>query len=225
MRASVAPIEAALSAGWPEADTLHLLDDSLPRDLASAGGVVNEAIATRFVDLASYATSAGARGILFTCSAFVPAIDAARAVVHVPVFSPHEAMVARVASEAKVVALVATFPPTLPALHEEILSAAAGRGRRIEIVPVLVEEALAALQRSDEAAHDVAIADAVARAVAATPSIDVVALAQFSMASARSGVEQRLAVVDEQLGRRRRTRHLFTTPGAAVEALRRRLVP
>jgi hypothetical protein len=56
----------------------NLLDDSLSTDLALAGRL-DDAMTARFVLLARYAVETGADAILFTCSAFGPAIDAARA--------------------------------------------------------------------------------------------------------------------------------------------------
>lgn len=213
LRASVEPIETALHGGWPDVDALHLMDDALPRDLERAGGRVDRTIGARFVVLARYAVSAGAEGILFTCSAFGPAIAEAKRAVDVPVFSPHEAMVDDAAKVGTVIALVATFPPTLPAVEAEIVERAKLHGREVDVVPVLVEGALGALQAGDGRAHDERIRDAVARAVDARPDVDVVALGQFSMARAAPTVRDAFPAV-----------RTTTTPDAAVAALRASVV-
>ena len=98
--------------------------------------------------------------------------------------------------------LVATFAPTLASMPAEFPP-------DVEVVPVMVDGAMAALDRGDGAAHDRLAAEAVARAV--TMPVDAVALAQFSLARASEAVA-------------RTTRApVLTTPGSAVRALRSRL--
>ncbi|MCB1980822.1 MAG: arylsulfatase, partial [Rhodoferax sp.] len=85
---SPAPINAALARDWPEAERMNLLDDSLSADLARAGGI-DDRMTQRFLALADYAVGTGAGGILFTCSAFGPCIDAvARRFAPLPVLKP-----------------------------------------------------------------------------------------------------------------------------------------
>ena len=96
---SVAPINQAMAQAWPEAVRMNLLDDSLSADLArtaAAGGEgLDVAMHQRFEDLCAYAERTGAQGILFTCSAFGPCIEAAAARrPQMPVLKPNEAMVA-----------------------------------------------------------------------------------------------------------------------------------
>jgi hypothetical protein len=55
---------------------MNLLDDSLSADLARSAGGLDARMTARFVALAAYAIGTGAQGILFTCSAFGPCIDA-----------------------------------------------------------------------------------------------------------------------------------------------------
>jgi hypothetical protein len=73
---AMAPIERAFQHGWPEAERAHLLDDTLATDLESAGGL-NAALTERIRRLAAHAVAIGARGVLFTCSSFGDAIEAA----------------------------------------------------------------------------------------------------------------------------------------------------
>jgi hypothetical protein len=73
---SVDPINAVMASEWPEANCMNLLDDSLSADLARFGQGLDERMHKRFQDLAAYAVGTGADGILFTCSAFGPCIEA-----------------------------------------------------------------------------------------------------------------------------------------------------
>ncbi len=208
LRASMAPIEAAFAEVWPGAALQHLLDDALPRDLERAGRV-DAAIEERFVQLARYAAGAGADAVLFTCSAFGGAIEAARAAVAVPVMKPNEAMLDEAVRSDGDVVLLATFAPTLASMVPEAEAAAAAAGRRLRVRPIFVAEALAALSSGAVEAHDALIADAAAEHACGAGAV---ALAQFSMARAAP------------LVRRRVDAPVLTTPASAVAGLRRRLV-
>ena len=67
------PVTDALAALWPEVRVQHLLDDTLSPD-READGDLTPALRDRIVSLARYAHGSGADGILYTCSAFGPAI-------------------------------------------------------------------------------------------------------------------------------------------------------
>lgn len=202
LRDSVEPAMAAMARGWPEARIANILDDSLSADLARAGRL-DDAMTARFVHLASYAVDTGADAILFTCSAFGPAIEAARAPLAVPVLKPNESAFAAALATGSRIAILVTFEGSLAPLAAE-LRTQAGR-RDIEVTARLVPGALAALQRGDGAAHDAAIAEA----AAALPPCDALVLGQFSMARAADAVRGRTAAT------------VLTTPDSAVQGIRR----
>ncbi len=204
---SVAPIEAAFARLWPEARRTNLLDDSLSADLAR-DGTLTPAMTGRFLTLARYAAGCGADGILFTCSAFGPCIEACAAeLAPMPVLKPNEAMIEEavaLAGPAGRVGLMASFPPTLASMPPEFAAVAPG----MTLVPVVAEGALAALDRGDEAEHD----RLAAAAAAGLGTVDVVALSQFSLARAAEAVALATG------------RKVLTTPDSAVRKLRRMLV-
>src|SRR5690242_2002687 len=72
--AAVDPIRAAFAEAWPEPDLVNLLDDSLSHDRALVPDLT-DGIYSRFDALGAYSVAIGADGILFTCSAFGPAIE------------------------------------------------------------------------------------------------------------------------------------------------------
>ena len=203
---SVAPIEAAFARLWPEVRRANLLDDSLSADL-TRDGALTPAMTARFLALARYAASTGADGILFTCSAFGPCIDAcAAALAPLPVLKPNEAMIEEAVAAAGPtgrIGLMASFAPTLASMPAEFAAAASG----ISLVPCLAEGAMAALDRGDGPAHDRAAAEA----AAGLGACDVVALSQFSLARAAEAVA------------RASGRPVLTTPDSAVRKLRRLL--
>lgn len=200
LRHSPPPIEAALARLWPEAQPMNLLDDSLSADLARDGALTPD-MTERFQALADYAVGTGARGILFTCSAFGPCIEAVAARhAALPVLKPNEAMIEEAATTGRRIGLLATFAPTLDSMPPEFPPG-------LEVVPCLAEGALAALDAGDTAAHDRLAAEA-ARSLA---GCDAIALAQFSLARAAPAVAAATGLP------------VLTTPDSAVRKLRRLL--
>jgi Asp/Glu/hydantoin racemase len=204
---SVAPINAELEREWPQAQRMNLLDDSLSSDLARTSALGGQGLDTamhqRFEALAAYAEGTGAQGILFTCSAFGPCIEAvALRRPHMPVLKPNEAMVAEAVALGGRVGLIASFAPTLTSMPPEFPP---GTDLRAE----LAAGAMESLNRGDTAAHDARVV--LAAAALARQGCTVIALAQFSMARAQAAVQQALGLP------------VLTTPGSAVRSLRQRL--
>ena len=201
---SIAPINAAFARDWPEALRMNLLDDSLSADLAREGKGLDAAMHERFQRLAQYAVDTGAQGILFTCSAFGPCIEAvAQRHAGMPVLKPNEAMIAQAAAAAGKLGLIATFRPTLESMPPEFPS-------EVELELAFAEGALDALNAGDTRAHDERIAMQ-ARALR-DKGCSRIALAQFSMARARAACEAATGLP------------VLTTVESAVKALRTRLM-
>ena len=176
---------------------MNLLDDSLSADLAR-DGKLSERMTERFLAMGQYAASTGADGILFTCSAFGPCIEAvARTHAPMPVLKPNEAMIEQAVAKGKRIDLLSTFPPTLVSMPPEFPS-------EVTLVPKLAEGALAALDRGDRAEHDRIVVEASKD----LRDCDLIALAQYSMAPAA-------ARVAEVTGR-----EVLTTPDSAVLKLK-----
>ena len=208
LRESMDPIWSAFSKNWPEAQTFNLLDDSLSADLAQEGKL-SDAIIDRFLTLGRYARDAGAceettDAILFTCSAFGPAIEAVKHDLEIPVLTPNEAAFDDAIAFGGRISLMVTFPPSEPALLKELEDLAKAKGVEIDITSTVVAEALAALQAGDPSRHDALISDE----AEASGDVDCIVLGQFSMARAAEDVARRVNVP------------IITTPAAAVDRLR-----
>lgn len=203
---AIDPIKDAFASSWPQARITNLLDDSLSMDLA-AEGHLTERMIQRFVTLARYCAQTGANAILFTCSAFGVAIEAARAAVAIPVLKPNEAMFDEALEAGKSLGILSTFPPSIPSMVRELEEEAARRNARISIRTATVAEAMNALQRGDADRHDGLIAEASAE----FHDCDVLMLAQFSMARAAARLP------------RRPGQRILTSPHSAVARLKRDL--
>ncbi|HET6606040.1 MAG TPA: arylsulfatase [Rhodopila sp.] len=203
---SVMPTGEAFRRLWPDASLMNLLDDSLSADLARAGALT-PAMTERFLALARYAVSTGANGILFTCSAFGPCIEAcARQLAPIPVLKPNEAMIEEalgIVGPHGRIGLMATFPPTLASMPPEFAAAAPD----MTVVPCLAEGALAALDRGDVEGHDATAVMAAAR----LEDCRVIALSQFSLARAAGPITTATG------------KTVLTTPDSAVRKLQRLL--
>jgi Asp/Glu/hydantoin racemase len=155
----------------------------------------------RFLTLARYAAGTGAQGILFSCSAFGPCIEAcARELAPLPVLKPNEAAIEEALVFGRRIGLLATFPGTLASMPPEFPPG-------VEVVPCLADGAMAALDAGDAERHD----RLVEAAAPALRDCDVILLGQFSLARAAPMVARATG------------RPVVTTPGSAVKKLRRLL--
>ncbi len=209
---SLAPCHAAFAAIWPEAYCFDLLDTSLSQDLAAIGQL-DASIMRRVQSLADYAEASrgeagSTKAILFTCSAFGPAIDSVRRLTSLPVFKPNEAAFVAAVGMASSIGLVVTFEASLEPLLNELRYHAEMAGKQVTIEAVVATGALQALKAGDVERHD-ALA---AQAAATLRNAEVIVLGQFSLARAAAPVERSVR------------RPVITTPEAAVHALRRSLL-
>jgi Asp/Glu/hydantoin racemase len=187
---AIAPIRQAFDEDWPEARLSNLLDDDLMPAYTREGGLTPH-ITERICALALYAARAGADGILFTCSVFPQAEDMAKQLVRVPLLKPDEAMIAAALDAGTRIGVVATNPPAAPAAAAQLRAGAAARGVPITVVESVAEGAFAVGNAGDAATHDRMVVEAAARIA---DQVDVLCLAQVSMALARAAVQAKVKV-------------------------------
>ena len=208
LHASIAPIEAAFSTLWPEAETVSLYDQSLYTDFNKAGGLTPE-VSRRIESLLRFSAESGAQAILFTGSLFGDPVEAARERLDVPVLTAYEAMIEEAfrAPPQPRLGLLATAAGTADMMSADIAEYAAAHGLEYELDARTIAGAIDALLWGDREEHD----ELVLAAAAELGSCDVLMLAQFSMAPVASRVP-------ELPGRR-----VLTSPGSAVAKLKRLL--
>ena len=128
--------------------------------------------------------------VLFTCSAFGPAIEEARLNVDIPVLKPDEAMIARALDSCKsadcCIGGLATFKPTIASLNSEFKAVADSGSVLPKIILQHVPFALEHLNKGNKLEHDRLIIDA----ASTLKNIDILLLAQFSMSSVQDKVSE-----------------------------------
>ena len=203
---AMAPVEAAFQRLWPQARRVNLVDDALPADLERDGGMT-PAMVERIHRLADHAVQAGADGVLFTCSAFGEAIEAAAARLPVPVLKPNEPMFQAALGAGQRIGMLATFAASVPSMEDEFRQLARARGIEATIETVCVPEAIAAARGGDIPTHNRLLAEAAPRLA----HCDAVMLAHFSTSTALDDVRRVLG------------RSVLSAPEAAVDTLKRLL--
>ena len=209
---AVGPIANAFVDLWPAAQLQNILDDSLSQDRARDGQLTAD-MTQRFVDLTAYALGCGCEAILFTCSAFGPAIEAAALTTARPVLKPNQAMFDMALATARpngvlLVGLLATFEPSIASMVLELKTMAERLGMALEIHTAHVPEAMDDLNRGHADLHH----EKIAAAVTKLPFCDVIVLAQFSMAAAHPWVQRQCTVP------------VLSSPDCAVSALQQRMM-
>lgn len=206
VQVAIDPINEAFAAAWPDAECMNVLDDRLSVDRAKSDDLTDE-IYTRIHELAAYAANAEADAVLFTCSAFGPAIAAAGDALDVPVLKPNDAMFEAALEIGGRLGLLVSFEPSVASLRAEFEEMRAARGSEAMLDAVCEPEAMAALRAGDGARHDALLA-AAAKQLA---DCDAIMLGQFSTARAKPAVE---AVTGKPV---------LTSPDTAVAALQRQI--
>ena len=197
------PIQAAFAAGWPEAETVNLLDDGLSIDRARETDL-SEALIERFVAFGVYGRNMGADGILITCSAFGPAIDRLISTVSIPVLKPNEAMFQAALEQGGRIGMLATFGPSVGTMTDEFDEFVARRGEPATLDTVLVADAIDLIKRGDVESHNRLVA-------ARAPELgdrDAIMLAHFSTSRAAASVRKAVSVP------------VLTAPDSAVARMR-----
>lgn len=197
------PIKASFEAGWPQAQTINILEDSLSPDRADVPSVTDELVDRIFM-LAEYAIKARSDAILFTCSSFGSAIEAAAAKLTLPVLKPNEAMFEAAIAQGGRTAMLYTFPPAKEGMEVEFHEEAARRNPSATIESFWVDGAIDAVRKGDVETHNRLVAEAASELA----GYDAIMLAHFSTSRAIGRVRSLTATP------------VFSSPDAAVAKLR-----
>lgn len=198
---SEAPIRESFKKIWPEAILNEYSDFQLSVDRAN--GLDESSIRSRIIDLGQEAVNDHVDAILYTCSAFGDAIEAAKNRFDLPILKPNESAFQNAISAGVDVNILVTFEPSLELLINEF--EVMSRGMYINVKGHLIEDALRLLKENQVESHNQKIISAVEM----IPSHETVILGQFSMARAAEEIETSMP-----------DRLVLNTPDAAVTALK-----
>lgn len=185
-------VESAKAATSPRLQAagftvINLLDEAL-LPMAERRGGVDEACRQRMAALIQLAVEAEADVVIVTCNAYSGAVaEIAKALAGPPVLSIDAELVRQAILTGSRIGVIGTVEVGLQRQQQAFREAAERMHRQVDITPHLVEDALEFVRSGDLAAHDLAIAEA----AEAFTEVDVIVLAQASMAGAADLIAER----------------------------------
>lgn len=187
-RAAVDPVATYYAARRPDWQITNILDDGIMRYLRERQW---DAAVARLADWAKAASDAyGADAVLITCSALpVKALLELKDMVTLPLIKIDEPMAGLAVEKGSRIGVLSTFPATRETTND-LLRWAAG-DRKIVIEEELEPAALEALLAGDAGRHDEMVLATVERF---RGRVDVLVLAQVSMARLAKEIEARLGI-------------------------------
>lgn len=118
-KAVFGPMEAAFAEIFPEAQIMHILDETLLEDFRQEGGLSPNTRA-KALQMALTAQKAGVDGLLFTCSTLSPAVDDLRPFISLPMVKIDEPVISYLVQNYKDIALLATAETVLKSVEGQI---------------------------------------------------------------------------------------------------------
>lgn len=176
-----------MRAELPDVDCFHILNESLLQDLLRGGP--QEAVYRRVVEQIVLAADAQPDLIVVTCSSTSPAVDIAHRLVNQPVLKIDDPMAAQAVRAGARIGLLCTATSTVGPSTALLHSHAAGQGVCVSVHPHVNSEAYAALMAGDRARHDQLVRVSAAQLA---PDVDVIVLAQASLAHLRDLLQAEL---------------------------------
>jgi Asp/Glu/hydantoin racemase len=168
----------------PDWHSFNMVDESLLADTIRDGTLSRQTMRRLSTHIWS-AVDAGASAVLVTCSSLGPAVDAAMPLCPVPLFRVDDGMAIEALQRGSRIGVLATLATTLSPTTGLIERHAERMGVNISLTSRLCEGAFNKLRSGDREAHDAMIREGLASLV---DSVDVVVLAQASMANALNGI-------------------------------------
>jgi len=173
-----------------EVKAFHMVDESLLMDLMKEGRL-HPGIVRRLCQHVFSAEEAGADIITITCSSLSPIVDIARRLVSRPVLKIDEPMAEKAVKSAERIGIIATVNTTLEPTSDLLRKKGEEMGKKISISTALCQEAFKAILQGDTEKHDRMVTE---EAVKLAREVDVLVLAQGSMARLRAPLSQEVNI-------------------------------
>ena len=171
----------------PGIDVFHIVDESLLQNTIRLNQLSKSTI-RRLIGYLASAEEAGADLIMVTCSSVGPAVDLGRSMVNIPVFRVDEPMADLAVQTGRKIGVAATLETTLNPTAALIKSKAARAGKDVEVISKLCVGAFEAVISGDTAGHDSIVSAGLRELM---PQVDVIVLAQASMARVVQGIPEK----------------------------------
>ncbi|QEG35740.1 aspartate/glutamate racemase family protein [Bythopirellula goksoeyrii] len=168
-----------------DVDLVHIADSTLIRDVIADGELTADTL-ERVLHHLTAAEDTIADYIMVTCSSIGPAVDAAQSRLHKPILRVDQPLAEEAVKLGAKIGVVATLVTTLTPTADLIRRQAEKVGKEISIETELCSGAFDAFLIGDLEKHDLAVKDAIERLA---PKVDVIVLAQASMARVASQLE------------------------------------
>lgn len=176
--ATLGMMQTLLADHMPQAEVMHIVEDSMIKQVMKHGGVSAD-ISARIAGYIANAQLAGCEIFMTACSSIGGAVEQCQFMTSMQLTRIDTAMVEEAIALGGRIAVLATVATTLEPTLDFVRRKAAAAGKALEIIPKLMPEAFTALLAGDNAAHDRIVAAGLRDALA---NSDVVMLAQASMA-------------------------------------------
>lgn len=187
----------------PDVEVFNIVDESLIKNTIAANKLTPQT-SRRLIEYLKSAEEAGADAILVTCSSIGPAVEAAQPFLNIPVLRVDVPLADQAISLGQRIGVVATLPTTLEPTVALIQRQAALQGQTVEIISTLCPGAFQAVAAGDTATHDRLVIAGIRELM---PQVDVIVLAQASMARAANAIPEA-----------ERTAPILSSPRLAVTA-------
>jgi Asp/Glu/hydantoin racemase len=189
--AAIPPLMRFYSQAAPDLEVINILEDGLLRFFTAGDWSAAE---NRLHDMLGVARDTyHAEVVMITCSA-VPrsVLEPLQERARIPVFAIDGPMARSAVKAGNRIGVAVTFPPTAELTRALLLETAAEMGKSIELVLEVVPAAYDALLAGNAEDHDRLLLAGIDRL--AQQNVDIIVLAQVSMARVQPGLEVRLSI-------------------------------
>ncbi|WP_413700613.1 aspartate/glutamate racemase family protein [Psychromonas sp. KJ10-10] len=153
VQVAIQPIVDAFNEHWPEAELIHLWDQTLSIERAKTDHI-NDFLYQRIDALYDLAKCSGGDAIMFTCSAFGEAIDRVAEQSDIPVLKPNQAMFEQALMMGGKVGMIGSFLPAMEGMEKEFIQLADLHNSSASISSICVAKAREALTTGNINLHN-----------------------------------------------------------------------
>lgn len=176
--ATLAMMQQLIADIMPEVEVMHLVEESMIKQVMKAGGVTPN-IAARIADYVHIAEKADCDIFITACSSIGTAVEQCQFLTPLQLARIDSAMVKEAIEKGERIAVLATVATTLKPTLDYVQRKIQESGKPRALTPIIMEEAFHALLAGEMDTHDRIVADGLKTAFS---QADVVMLAQASMA-------------------------------------------